>query len=668
MTQSFGQRFGIGSRCRWIAARCRMSLRTTLIFVTVLVALVALYAMYVNVIAVGNAVVELEEEYNCYVCYESNNRLSPQQRFLTNWFGRPYGTPVTGLVVRDRVNVPLAEKIGKLKSLRHLVIFDNELSDAELMAIGGLPGIRTLYLQSYELEGWGLRNLCSGRHMEKLTLVAPKVTSSAQRPLPFDRIKKLRFHWLSQSSDEFFARLQAAKNLEELTFEINSPTDAINWMQFPDLPQLKRLEVRYCNLETSELRFLAHTPNLEHLRLKASFVVPQSVFRIGVCRQLKSLHLNRHPRLMSVDMFWLKQMEQLEHLDLSETWVDSIILEIISDMPRLRKLDLSSTGCTERGYWNIRGSESLEELTLANCTVGGRVGAILKSFPNLRRLDLTNCSLGDEDLKSWPEHLRLQELSLSGNKSLTTRGLEMLPNLPELKVLDINCTSISGDLKALDRYLKLESLSMVMPFESIDWRSSTSHMTARERDLMLKLGLDENASRDGVKLPELPELRRVRLDHHRIDRRSWESLAKLPKLEQLSLRHCGFELVELKGKLPPLPEVVLLDIGHGQFSLSEFPIFDTVPKMRSLNMGSCRNISLDDVLFLRNLEHVTISDTHVTDTKASLLKLQQLSRLKSMDFDVFFSNPSDPPLYRIFPLYRDFNRRLNVEGNGWDGE
>ena len=90
--------------------------------------------------------------------------------------------------------------------------------------------------------------------------------------------------------------------------------------------------------------------------------------------------------------------EHVAELSLSRSAITDAALTGISDMPRLRRLDLRSTGITDAGLEKLRGHEALQELVLAQTKLTDAALASLLDLPALQKVWLWQSGMSPEAL------------------------------------------------------------------------------------------------------------------------------------------------------------------------------------------------------------------------------------------------------------------------------
>ena len=112
------------------------------------------------------------------------------------------------------------------------------------------------------------------------------------------------------------------------------------------------------------------------------------------------------------------------------------------ELPRLRRVELSSTQVTDAGLRHLEGLTQLQSLGLAvtNITDGGL--RHLSRLSQLQTLDLTQTKVTNAGLSSLNGLTHLRELYL-GRTQVTDAGLDQLKEMPELQVLTMDATRIT---------------------------------------------------------------------------------------------------------------------------------------------------------------------------------------------------------------------------------
>ncbi|MDA1260343.1 MAG: hypothetical protein O3A20_06945 [Planctomycetota bacterium] len=78
--------------------------------------------------------------------------------------------------------------------------------------------------------------------------------------------------------------------------------------------------------------------------------------------------------------------DHVAELSLARTRVSDRVMEVVGDMPRLRRLDLRQTAISDAGLAKLRGHHALEELVLSRTQIGDAALETLLALPTLERL------------------------------------------------------------------------------------------------------------------------------------------------------------------------------------------------------------------------------------------------------------------------------------------
>ena len=84
----------------------------------------------------------------------------------------------------------------------------------------------------------------------------------------------------------------------------------------------------------------------------------------------------------------IRNLSELERLELPSTKITDAILVKLKAFPNLRKLDLLDTNVTDNGVADLVGLDRLEDLDLRETNVTDQCLAILKNLKTLKHLSL----------------------------------------------------------------------------------------------------------------------------------------------------------------------------------------------------------------------------------------------------------------------------------------
>ena len=134
---------------------------------------------------------------------------------------------------------------------------------------------------------------------------------------------------------------------------------------------------------------------------------------------------------------YLKELSEVQILDLSATAVTDPGLRPLEGLTKLRELILLGTEVGDQGMEHLKGLNELETLNLENTRITGQGLAHLAGLTSLRELNLALTVVADAGLMHLQGLTNLRSLNLHDTK-LTGKGLANLAELKQLRVLRID--------------------------------------------------------------------------------------------------------------------------------------------------------------------------------------------------------------------------------------
>jgi hypothetical protein len=153
------------------------------------------------------------------------------------------------------------------------------------------------------------------------------------------------------------------------------------------------------------------------------------------------------------DLLRLKDLKELQSLDLWGTQVTDAGIEHLKDLNGLQVLDLGGTNASDAGLEYLEDLTRLRLLYLSNTKVTDAGLEHLKGLQGMQNLDLGDTRVTDAGLVHLENLRSLQKLDLA-NTRVTDAGLEHLENLKGLRTLDLTNTRVTNaGIEALKRVL-----------------------------------------------------------------------------------------------------------------------------------------------------------------------------------------------------------------------
>ncbi len=197
----------------------------------------------------------------------------------------------------------------------------------------------------------------------------------------------------SSISDRAFLEIGHMKKLQQLQIDNVSISDAA-LKHLEELP-LERLSIRLNKLHDEALKYVSHIKTLKHLQ----------------CGKNDQLTGNGYAEL--------KQLPNLQHLDVIDNPID---LKAAKAIAQLKISDLNLTNTTIN-------NESLKELCV---------------LPNLHNIQLSECkNISGAGMKYLANLAELDTVNLEAAKQVGDKDVEFLKHCPKLKTLDLRTTGIT---------------------------------------------------------------------------------------------------------------------------------------------------------------------------------------------------------------------------------
>ncbi|CBH14837.1 leucine-rich repeat protein (LRRP, pseudogene),putative [Trypanosoma brucei gambiense DAL972] len=235
-----------------------------------------------------------------------------------------------------------------------------------------------------------------------------------------------------RGSDISVESIGTSKSLVRLTIEVGE--DLTDTTPLSDITSLEELSLRECGDNLGGVGTLEKLPRLKSLDLGLSDISNSTLNDICLSRSITSLNLSNNYEL--TDISHISNLTALEELNLRGCYHITSGWEALSELPRLRVLNLESARVTTRydGYYisrckslvtlNIQLSDmtdasyianikTLEELHIGECDELRWGFSALFTLPRLRILDLFMSRITDEDLRNIQPPHTIEELNLS---------------------------------------------------------------------------------------------------------------------------------------------------------------------------------------------------------------------------------------------------------------
>ena len=385
------------------------------------------------------------------------------RRSMTEWSGVTLQEingelRVTGLLLSDfSLSGNLPNEIGNLRELTSLRITGKVYKCPNSLI--NLRKLESLNVNFSDGTEWFLPNdmssMLSLKEFLPGQLKIPMESFAGLYTLPALEKLSLSTIYLIGDMPEGISRLKQLKSLDLAGTNIYSLPDDIGELA----ETLIKLNLRGCQSLSSLGKGLGQLTNLTSLTLSGCKVLQELPAGFGNLKLLTSLDLSNCERLVRLSD------------DIGNLNINSIVFskctalkglpESFGKLSKLTTLNFSGCAALETLPESIGEMSKVTEINLSNCKA-------LNSLPisigkmNLRKLTMTNTALTTLPA-ALSEITSLEELSIagtSGSAGMTGVAGDILGKMINLKKLDANNNSFSGDLAWLQNLLKLTELKM----------------------------------------------------------------------------------------------------------------------------------------------------------------------------------------------------------------
>lgn len=217
-------------------------------------------------------------------------------------------------------------------------------------------------------------------------------------------------------------------------------------MRIGRLPQLKKLNLSYTNVNDIAFSHLRRLKNVTHLNC---------------------LHC---AYLTDGGIAYIKHWENLEYLNVEATEVTSRVFEHLAGMKKLRVLYAGFSRVNDDGFEALANLDKLEELHIGGDKMSGLALPLLRMLPSLRHLDVNGSQrtdsgrwglmLTDVNVESIGALTQLETLNMGG-AIVSDSGMKALGGLVNVHTLDLSRTEITAQgLEPLAKLPKLRRLNL----------------------------------------------------------------------------------------------------------------------------------------------------------------------------------------------------------------
>ncbi len=212
--------------------------------------------------------------------------------------------------------------------------------------------------------------------------------------------------------------------------------------------------------------------------------------------------------ITSAGLVHLKDLKDLERLNICLTAVDDRGFEHLAGLTKMRRMVICASKITGSGFQHLQGMKQLESINLHSAPASDAGLEAIGKLTSLHRLEIVHTKVTDAGLKHLAGLVHLQQFHVHGPE-MTAAALPFIGEFKELYELDIYDRGASN--QTLEQIAKLPKLRMLRLFNGI---------------------FDDEGTRQLARLTTLEELS---LDSPKITEAAIEHMAGLKNLRKLHL-------------------------------------------------------------------------------------------------------------------------------------
>ena len=333
---------------RFIRPRLRFSLRTVIVTMISICALLAWVGSLMRRVQQQRAVVQRIEQLGGQTSFDY------QHRFEGTAIKTP--PPPGNWLLRKVVGDDVYAHVDS-------IYFYNQISDADLLVLSEAPDVTFVGITGGSLTNKAITNLELAKKLNRLSLRQCDITAA-----------------------DLSASLIALR-LQTLALSGPSVTDA-TLAEVPKLTKLTTLELFDANITDAGLEFVA------------------------TCNQLKTLSVLRCTAITDQGLDRLDRLKHLTNLRLAELPAAAGGMQCLDGLPRLEELQLWGIPLPAAAMQHFRGLKSMRNLILSGCQVDDAGAANLAEMRQLEQLNLNGATITDASIRMLTRFTRLKQLSL----------------------------------------------------------------------------------------------------------------------------------------------------------------------------------------------------------------------------------------------------------------
>ncbi|MEZ6131414.1 MAG: protein kinase [Planctomycetaceae bacterium] len=497
-------------------------------------------------------------------------------------------------------------RFDRLPFLATLICSNSNVDDADIAALGDLPGLRNIYLWKTKITDAAVRSLTRYPNLEILHLTDTAVTDAAIRELSVLR------HLLSLVAarcgitDAALPSLYNQSKMEILQLLDTKCTEAGILDLQKHLPGCEIVS-DYTGEDRRVADWIVGMGGIVGLEVEGVGFrnfggddgTPRSRFKVA------TIGLDNNPHFKDADLTKLSGLQQLKGLVLTGCQVNGSGFRGLNDVPQLESLYLSDTQVTDEFLTELKRIPKLRVVHLNGTQVTDAGVAVLAEIPRLTWIELIKCNVSDACIESLSRLQNLQRLDVSRTK-MTQQGIDAL--------------------KAAIPHAEVTVAFGIDPRPAAEWVLDIGGRVFVSTEQIKR---QEVTQKDDLPTGRFELLEASVGGFSQLTPEDLLRFANLPKLYNLDFTGSNLSGDGLK-QIGPLPALELLYAWGTMLKGDDLATLHRFPKLRALHAGSTLidDRSIEGLRSLTQLEALDLARTQITDRSIDVFRnLTNLQRL-----------------------------------------
>jgi internalin A len=338
-------------------------------------------------------------------------------------------------------------------------------------------------------------------------------------------------------------------------------------MPIAQLKKLEVLDVSRTHIDDAAVDIIEQLVNLRSLNISHTRLSGSLLSRLH-SRGLIALAAQR-VRASEAELSSLSQMQQLTHLDISDTAASDDTLNALRLCASLTSLRLNNTHVTDAGLARNGGLDRLKLLSIDNTAVKA------------------------SGMKAVGELRSLSSLSVSGCHEVTDEMISQMTNISAMRELDLSMTSVSNAV--LQGVRQAKDLRVLSISGTGVGDEGMAHLAVLDTVEVLDLSGTQVSDLGLVAMGKQPKLMHLNLSGLRLGHGILFALSDRLELKELLMRNCIIDSGEMNMVLKTCRGLETLHLTGTAIDDDVLKTCSAMQRLRTLDISECPNVTWQGV-------------------------------------------------------------------------